>query len=279
MSVFMRERPGLSRERFHAGPATGQGADKPPLLFIHGAFAAGACWDIHMLPWFAKAGYHAHAFSLRGHGSSAGNAGLDNFGLDDYLSDVMDEIDRMDRPPVLVGHSMGGWLAMRAAIERDLAGVALLCPVPPFGLAAANVSLFTFQPLLAAQIGSIFGHGTGAAERQVFERALFAGMVPAGLMEEPWVIEATESLRAGIELQSPPRFDLAPLRAMPCRVIGAEADTLIPPAFVRATGDLLSAPATIVPAMGHAVMLEPEWPMVADLLLDWLRGPDLTHTH
>lgn len=275
----MRKRPDVSRERFHAGPATSGGDQRPPLLFIHGAFAAGACWDLHMLPWFAKAGYDAHAFSLRGHGGSAGNAGLDNFGLDAYLDDVLDEIDRLDRPPVLVGHSMGGWLAMRAAVEREVAGVGLLCPVPPFGLAAANFSLFTFQPLLATQIGSIFGHSPSGAERQIFERALFAGMVPDGLLDQPWMIEATESLRAGIELQSPPRFDLAPLRALPCRVIGAEADSLIPPAFVRATADLLGAPVTIVPEMGHAVMLEPEWPMVADLLLSWLRGPDLAHSH
>ena len=58
---------------------------RPPLLFVHGGYCDGWCWEPHFLPWFAARGYAAHALSLRGHGRSGGQetmfvAGLDDFG-------------------------------------------------------------------------------------------------------------------------------------------------------------------------------------------------------
>lgn len=32
-----------------------------PLLFIHGAWHAAWCWNVHFLDFFAKNGFHAHA--------------------------------------------------------------------------------------------------------------------------------------------------------------------------------------------------------------------------
>ena len=61
----------------------------PPLLFVHGAYLAAWCWAEYFLPWFARAGYEAHAVSLRGHGASAGREMLDLAGIEDYVSDVI----------------------------------------------------------------------------------------------------------------------------------------------------------------------------------------------
>ncbi len=41
-----------------------------PLLFVHGSFADARCWDENFLPHYARHGYEAHAFSMRGHGRS-----------------------------------------------------------------------------------------------------------------------------------------------------------------------------------------------------------------
>lgn len=41
-----------------------------PLLFVHGAWHAAWCWDVHFLDHFADRGYRALAVSLRGHGGS-----------------------------------------------------------------------------------------------------------------------------------------------------------------------------------------------------------------
>ena len=39
-----------------------------PLLFVHGSFSDARVWRDNFLPYFARHGYPAHAFSLRGHG-------------------------------------------------------------------------------------------------------------------------------------------------------------------------------------------------------------------
>ena len=45
---------------------------KTPLLFVHGMWHGAWCWDEFFLPYFADAGYHATALSLRGHAGSEG---------------------------------------------------------------------------------------------------------------------------------------------------------------------------------------------------------------
>jgi pimeloyl-ACP methyl ester carboxylesterase len=44
---------------------------------------------------------------------------------------VAAELDLLPGPVWLVGHSMGGMVAPRAALKRDVAGMVLLCTVPP----------------------------------------------------------------------------------------------------------------------------------------------------
>jgi pimeloyl-ACP methyl ester carboxylesterase len=45
-------------------------SDKPPVLFVHGAWHGAWCWDEHFLDFFAEKGYRSLAVSLRGHGKS-----------------------------------------------------------------------------------------------------------------------------------------------------------------------------------------------------------------
>ncbi len=81
---------------------------RPPLVFVHGAFTSGECWDEYYLGYFASRGYRSIAISLRGHGKSYGRDILWQFGISDYVNDVASVIESLDRKPVLVGHSMGG---------------------------------------------------------------------------------------------------------------------------------------------------------------------------
>ena len=42
-------------------------SQKPPLLFVHGAYHGAWCWDEHFLDFFAAKGYRSVAVTLRGH--------------------------------------------------------------------------------------------------------------------------------------------------------------------------------------------------------------------
>jgi non-heme chloroperoxidase len=56
----------------------------------------------------------------------------------------------------------------------------------------------------------------------------------------------------------------------PMLILGAEHDHLIPPSQVMMTATSYGLPAEIIPDMGHGVMLERGWRVVADRLLQWL---------
>ncbi len=55
-----------------------------------------------------------------------------------FVADVVAAIDALDRPPVTVGHSLGCLLVPLAAIQRETAGLLLLCPSPPGNLPGAQ---------------------------------------------------------------------------------------------------------------------------------------------
>ena len=87
--------------------------DAPPILFVHGAWHGAWCWDEHFLDYFSEKGFAAHALSLRGHGSSEGRERLRRVRLRDFLEDVAAVAELLPAPPILVGHSMGGFVIQK----------------------------------------------------------------------------------------------------------------------------------------------------------------------
>lgn len=71
-------------------------------------------------------------FDYRGHGESAGEPAA--FTLSDWLKDTLLVLDAIQQPIVLVGSSMGGWLATLAANRRrsKVDGLLLLASAPDF---------------------------------------------------------------------------------------------------------------------------------------------------
>ena len=105
----------------------------PPLLFVHGAWHGTWCWDDYFLPWFRERGWNCAVVHLRGHGDGLPAARLRWLSAARYLDDLCTAIQRQPRPPVLVAHSMGGYLALKVLERHRLPGAALLAPVPIMG--------------------------------------------------------------------------------------------------------------------------------------------------
>ena len=135
--------------------------DKPVLAFLHGSFHASWCWQEKWMPHFASLGYPCVAFSLQGTGGTptvedgaktvrirTHVRDLDAFlrGLSDNDSNCLG-LELGENPRIaLIGHSFGGltimkWLEQYYAEDNEdseklginLAGVSLLCSVPPSG--------------------------------------------------------------------------------------------------------------------------------------------------
>jgi pimeloyl-ACP methyl ester carboxylesterase len=89
-----------------------------PLLFVHGSMHGAWCWD-DVRALLARRGISSRAVDLPGHGTRAGEAQLAS--MDAYAGAVLEELELMGAPAVLVGHSMAGQVVARVTVERPAA--------------------------------------------------------------------------------------------------------------------------------------------------------------
>lgn len=83
--------------------------------------------------WAADAGHGFLAFDYSGHGASDGAFEEGTISL--WRQDTLDAVDVLSPGPlVLVGSSMGGWMALLAALARPerASGIVLVAPAPDF---------------------------------------------------------------------------------------------------------------------------------------------------
>lgn len=245
--------------------------EKPyPVIFLHGAFSGAWCWADHFLGYFAIRGYTCYAPSFRGHAGSEGVRDINDFGIDDYVHDVLSVMEELKDPPILVGHSMGGFIAMKVAERRDLAGLALLSSVPPGGLAGPSLSLAMWNPFLLSEIGMVqVGRPEAMSERGLRD-ALFSPRMSSKQAGEYLRLMGPESLRAMREMHGLIQVDPRRIRGRcPTFVMGGAEDGLIAPAFVKSTARQLGHRAAVLPRIGHAIMLDEDWESAAQTLENW----------
>ncbi|MDX9994689.1 MAG: alpha/beta hydrolase [Rhodocyclaceae bacterium] len=249
-------------------------AGMPPLLFVHGAYAGAWCWQEHFLPWFAAAGFRSYALSLSGHAGSRGRKPLDSCSIDDYVNDVVEAIATLPEPPVLIGHSMGGFVVQKYLEKHDAPAAVLMCSVPPQGLASSAVSMFFGKPGLLVDLNRLMSGGQVALDS--LREALFAQPVAMDDLLRYYRLSQPESHRAIWDMML---FNLPhtarvlahlPRGRDDLRVVGAAHDLIIPASLVEMTAHSYGVTATLHPAMGHGLMLEADWQEPARDIADWL---------
>ncbi|MGR6964731.1 alpha/beta fold hydrolase [Geodermatophilus sp. URMC 61] len=96
---------------------------RPGLVLVHGGAAHSGWWD-HVAPLLGT--HRVVALDLSGHGDSGRRQG---YGMQQWAREVLAVAAAEDLPrPVVLGHSMGGWVALTVGVEHgdDVAGVAVV---------------------------------------------------------------------------------------------------------------------------------------------------------
>jgi len=97
---------------------------RKPLLFVHGELAGSWLWERY-LGYFAGRGWEGHALNLQNHFWSR-TADPTELSFETYTEDVVAALERLGPSTVLIGHAMGGLLALKAAERMPIAGLVLL---------------------------------------------------------------------------------------------------------------------------------------------------------
>lgn len=241
---------------------------KPPLLFVHGAFTGAWCWNEHFLPYFAAQGYPAYALSLRGHGQSGGL--LMSASLADYVADVSQVVASLDHLPILIGHSMGGMVVQKYLEHAPVQAAILMNSVPPFGLAYSWLYMALTNPLLLQQLSLMQSISPQLATPEMLRQALFSPTIATDQLKRYFRQMQSESMRVNWDLLGGnlPRFYPRPQATM--LVLGAENDAFFPPATTKMTAAHYQAQYHIFSNTAHAMMLENHWQEIADYIAQWL---------
>lgn len=241
---------------------------KTPLLFVHGMWHGAWCWDENFLPYFAEHGYQAAALSLRGHAGSEGK--IRGNTIANYVNDVEQVAGQFDTPPVIIGHSMGGFLAQKYLETHAAPAAVLLASSPHYGLWPTFLRITAQRPLTILKVIGQLRLYPVVETPEAARWALFSKDMPKEQVLKHHIKLNDESFRMFVDLLGL-SFTHPKKIKTPMLILGAENDNAISAGQVRATAQAYGVQAEIFPNMAHDMMIEAGWESVAQRILSWLK--------
>jgi pimeloyl-ACP methyl ester carboxylesterase len=240
-----------------------------PVLFVHGMLFGAWCWERHFLDFFARHGYASHAVNLRGHGNSEGREKLRWTRIADFVEDIAETVERLPRPPFLVGHSMGGFILQKYLEDHAAPGAVLLSSPPPSGLLGTTLRIARRRPLRFAKVNLTLSLLPVVATPQLAREAFFTEELSDEELLVYWKQIEDESYRAFLDMVA---LDLPRPEKVgtPLLVLGVGRDNMVSPAEIERTARAYGTRAEFVPDAAHVSMLDPRWQPVAERILAWL---------
>ena len=115
-----------------------------PIVLIHGAWHGPWCWD-DVAADLRRRGHEVEAVTLPGHDHPGDHRRIWNR-ISQYIEAVAEAASSLDEPPVLVGHSMGGYTVQRYLEEHTAAAGVLVASVPWRGSLRPNLRAIRRRP-------------------------------------------------------------------------------------------------------------------------------------
>jgi pimeloyl-ACP methyl ester carboxylesterase len=287
--------------------------NKPTLAFLHGSFHASWCWAEKYMPYFASLGYPCVAFSLQGTGGTptldvgakkvkiaSHVADLDAFlkGLSDDNTASLGLGLGNDPKIVLIGHSFGGltimkWLEQTYGDNNNnpkdinLAGVGLICSVPPSGNGKMTMRFIRRSLRDAWKITAGFVMKKAITDKAICRDLFFGGTEDNdnGISDEDIeryqsyfqrdtvatidlgdLAKQLPSALADKETGRAPFVDSLP----PVFVIGASEDFIVDREGVDETARYMGLDEPLIVDSPHDVMIGRRWKNGADAILEFV---------
>ncbi len=258
---------------------------KTPVVFIHGLWLLPSSWDRWTVV-FRDAGYAAFAPGWPDDPATVEEANANpevfaNKSINQVADHYAAVIAKLDRKPVIIGHSFGGLLTMilagrglsAASVAIDAAPFRGVLPLPISALRSASPVLkdprnkHRAVPLTFEQFHYAFANAVSHEEAKLLYEN-FAVPTPGEPLFQAAVANFNPWTEAKVDVENPDRG--------PLLVTSAEKDHTVPPAICKATFKLQQKNPGVtefvsIPDRGHALTIDNRWREVADIALTFVQ--------
>jgi pimeloyl-ACP methyl ester carboxylesterase len=248
------------------------------LIMVHGMWGGSWGWD-NYVEYFHNKGYSCIPVTLRHHQVDAGQSPPDKLGVTgilDYVDDIEQQIKKLNRPPVLMGHSMGGLIGQIIASRGLVSKLVLLAPAPPRGINVLSYPVIkSFLPLLASyqfwkkpyRISyaraeyAVFNQLPQQQRREIYDRFVYESgrtVIETGL----WWLDFSKAT-------------LVDEKQMECPVlvVAGSEDRMVPSSVAKKVAEKYNKVSTFKEFEGHGHWLvgEPGWERIAGEIETWIK--------
>lgn len=258
--------PFTSRLIEHCGAA-----DRPTIVFLHGVYHGSWAFE-QFWPPFQQSGFSVGLLDLRGHWGEHRLQPNSPVGFAEFLKDANQALDRLPGEKVLVGHSLGGLLALKLAARTDLVAMVLMATPLPSAIRRKQWRLlleFPFQTtrfLLTGNAAALY-HAERFTARYLFSRRTSA---ETKALAQARIRQQHEPARLFREIMS---LDFSPSeRRIPTLLVLGEEDPTVTSEVGFALQRLTQGEVVTIPQAGHDIMLEPNAAQASQIVLDWTKA-------
>ena len=243
---------------------------KQSILFLHGMWHGAWCWEPHFMPYFSELGYNVYAMSLRNHAGSEQKGGIWKVRMKDYVEDLRQAVESVEGNPILIGHSMGGFIVQKYLEKYDAPSVVLLASVPPQGIIAPTLKVLKTFPFTFLKANLTVNLTHIIANKENAKHLLFSDDISDAELTEYHSKMGNEAYLGYIEMLGLSLPKVNKMHIPPMLVVGAENDAVVSKINVEKTAKRYHADMKMIPNVAHDVMLDVHWKDVADAVADWL---------
>lgn len=204
------------------------------------------------------------------------------FGLEELTARYEKTVRSQDRPPVLIGHSVGGLIARQlldAGLGRAAVAIAPLPPLVPLSSDKAGTQSEGYTQLLQPLFRHTIANAVGEEEAaQLYAR--YVVPAPRRLLID---LGLDDSMRSGGDMAMATGEGVVVDAATrgPLLLISGQEDRMVTDAVTRATYKLYGDSTAVTDLKqfadrGHSLVFDSGWPAVADYVLAWLAANGIT---
>jgi alpha-beta hydrolase superfamily lysophospholipase len=261
-------------------------ADQTQLMLIHGAWLSSNSWDT-FAEYFENRGFAVSAPEWPRKQGDVENLRKDaneieGLGLTEIVDHYASEIQALDEPPVLIGHSYGG-LIVELLLDRGLgrAGVAM-SPAPPKGILVLPFS--TLKAAAPALAHPSKWHGVVTLTPEEFTYGFVNTFSPedASAAYEKYAVPETgqifyEAGFANFHLHPPTELHFKNGDRAPLLIVGAEKDHTVPASvshkqYKKYEKSDAQTDYVEYPGRPHLMMVAEGWEEIAAGIESWIDG-------